>query len=181
MATRPSWVADQERAPPGTSFWQIHFDPSETKTKNEVNAFLPSELIPLLEEYLSIHRPVLVGKSDPGTLFVSSTGRPMKVGQVRSLVTKLASAHARRTCHTSSVPRHRIVAYEWLRTHPEDFLTVSKLLWHRNLNTTLRIYGSRFDESTGVARMDDWRSSRSKKAAYASVKTILTRTPRVRR
>jgi hypothetical protein len=107
MATRPSWVADQERASPGTSFWQIHFDPSETKTKNEVNAFLPSELIPLLEEYLSIHRPVLVGKSDPGTLFVSSTGRPMKVGQVRSLVTKLASAHARRTCHTSSVPRHR--------------------------------------------------------------------------
>jgi hypothetical protein len=74
-----------------------------------------------------------------------------------------------------------IVAYEWLRTHPEDFLTVSKLLWHRNLNTTLRIYGSRFDESTGVARMDDWRSSRSKKAAYASVKTILTRTPRDRR
>jgi integrase len=163
MATRPSWVAEQERASPGTSFWQIHFDPSETKTKNEVNAFLPSELVPLLEEYLSIHRPVLVGKSDPGTLFVSSTGRPMKVGQMRSLVTKLASAHA-------GVPvtphlYRDIVAYEWLKTHPEDYLTVSKLLWHRNLNTTLRIYGRRFDESTGVARMDDWRSSRSKKAA----------------
>jgi integrase len=163
MATRPSWVAEQERSSPGKSYWQIRFDPSETKTKNEVNAFLPSELVPLLEEYLSIHRPVLVGKSDPGTLFVSSTGRPMKVGQMRSLVTKLASAHA-------GVPvtphlYRDIVAYEWLRTHPEDFLTISKLLWHRNLNTTLKIYGRRFDESTGIARMDDWRSSRSKKAA----------------
>jgi integrase len=156
-------VAEQEIISPGTSFWQIHFSADETKTNKEVHTFLPSELVPLLEEYLSIHRPVLVGKSDPGTLFVNSAGRPMNVGQVRILVTKLASVHA-------GVPvtphlYRDIVAFEWLRTHPEDYLTVSKLLWHRNINTTLTIYGRRFDESTGVARMDDWRSARSRQAA----------------
>jgi site-specific recombinase XerD len=124
---------------------------------------LPSELVPLLEEYLSIHRPVLVGKSDPGTLFVNSAGQPMNVGQVRVLVTKLALMH-------TGVPvtphlYRDVVAFEWLRTHPEDYLTVSKQLWHRNINTTLSIYGRRFDESTGVARMDDWRASRSKRVA----------------
>lgn len=163
MSTQPSWVAEKNLALPGTSFWQIHFDPSETKTKNEVNVFLPAELVPVLEEYLAIHRPVLVGKSDPETLFVSSSGQPMHVNQMISLVTKLASEHTgvRVTPHLY----RDIVAYEWLRVHPEDYLTVSKLLWHRNLNTTLKIYGRRFDESTGVARMDDWRASRSKKAA----------------
>jgi Phage integrase family len=163
MISRSSWVAEQECASPGTSFWQIHFDPRETKTKNEVNAFLPSELVPLVKEYLSIHRPVLVDKSvDPGTLFVSNVGKRMDLGQMINLVKKLASAH-------TGVPvtphlYRDIVAFEWLRVHPEDYLTLSKLLWHRNINTTLRIYGRRFDESTGVARMDDWRTSRSKTA-----------------
>lgn len=162
--TRPDWVAEQERATPGARYWQIHFAPSETKMKNEVNAFFPSELVPLLKEYLSVHRPALIGKSvDPGTLFVSRVGRSMNISQINKLVANLASTHA-------GVPvtphlYRDIVAFEWLQTHPEDYLTISKLLWHRNISTTLTIYGKRFDVSTGVARMDDWRSSRMKKAA----------------
>jgi hypothetical protein len=159
MATKSLWVAEQERASPGTKFWQIHFTPEETKTKNEVHAFLPSELVPLLEEYLSVHRPVLVSRlKDPVTLFLSTKGGGMNVGQMRNLVKGLASKYA-------GVPvtphlYRDIVAFEWLSTHPEDYLTVSKLLWHRNISTTLKIYGRRFDESTGVARMDDWRAHR---------------------
>jgi hypothetical protein len=73
MATQPSWVTKQDRVSPGTSLWQIRFGAYETKTKIEVHAFLPYELVPLLEEYLSIHRRVLIGKSeDPGTLFVNN-------------------------------------------------------------------------------------------------------------
>jgi hypothetical protein len=43
MATQPAWVTEQERVSPGSSFWQIRFGAHETKTKNEVHAFLPSE------------------------------------------------------------------------------------------------------------------------------------------
>ena len=89
-----------------------------------------------------------------------TSGTALHSNDMRSLVTELAFEH-------TGVPVNPhiyrdIVAFEWLDKHSEDYLTVSKVLWHRNINTTLRIYGSRFDESTGVARMDDWRSSRSK-------------------
>ena len=160
-ATKPTWVEEQEQMNGGGSFWQIRFSADETKTKNEIEAFLPSELVPLLEEYLSVHRPKLVPESgDSGMLFVNHKGLPMNVGQMRNLVSKLASTYA-------GVPvtphlYRDIVAFEWLREHPEDYLTISKLLWHRNLKTTLSIYGRRFDESTGIARMDNWRSSRAK-------------------
>jgi integrase len=47
-------------------------------------------------------------------------------------------------------------AYEWLVNHPDDYLTLSKLLWHTNIQTTLRIYGAQFNESNGVCRLDEW-------------------------
>jgi integrase len=163
-ATKPLWVVEQEQMSPTASFWQVRFSPSETKMKHPVQLFLPAELVSLLEDYLSTHRAVLVGNhADLGTLFVNHKGKPMNVGQMRNRVKKLASEHVGVPV-TPHIYRD-IVAFEWLRTHPEDYLTVSKVLWHRNINTTIRIYGHRFDESTGVARMDDWRASRAKENA----------------
>lgn len=160
-ATQPLWVAEQFRKSREASFWQVRFDPTETKMKHPVQLFVPAELIPLLEEYLAVHRPVLVGDhTDPETLFVSHGGGAMNRGQMLNLVKKLAFEHT--GVPTTPHLYRDIVAYEWLATHPEDFLTVSKLLWHKNVNTTIRIYGHRFDESTGVALMDNWRAGRKK-------------------
>lgn len=58
-----------------------------------------------------------------------------------------------------------ILAFDWLRMSPEDHLTLSKLLLHRNIQMILKKYGPCFDQSTGVARMDDWRANRMKVAA----------------
>jgi integrase len=158
-ATQPLWIAEEFRKFSGTSFWQVRFEPAETKMKNPVQLFVPSELIPLLEQYLTVHRPVLVeGCTDPDTVFVSHSGGAMNRGQMLNLVKKLAFEHT--GVPTTPHLYRDIVAYAWLQAHPEDYLTVSKLLWHKNINTTIRIYGHRFDESTGVARMDDWRASR---------------------
>jgi integrase len=159
--SKPKWIAALEEVDPEATFWQIRFAPDETKTNHPVQMFLPAELVPLLEDYLSSHRAVLVGgRRDPETLFVNTGGGALDSTQIRSLVKELAFEH-------TGVPVNPhiyrdVVAFEWLDKHSEDYLTVSKVLWHRNINTTLRIYGSRFDESTGVARMDDWRSNRSK-------------------
>lgn len=163
-ATKPNWIVEHEERTPDSSYWQIQFSPDETKTNHRVQMFLPSELIPLLTEYLEKHPPVLVRDNTMvNTLFVSDSGKPMTITQIRNLVKSLASRHA--GVPTSPHIYRDIVAFEWLRTHPEDFLTVSKVLWHRNVNTTIRIYGHRFDESTGAARMDNWRAERRKVAS----------------
>ena len=158
--TRPTWVSALERSSPDAEFWQIRFDADETKTKNEIHAFLPAELVPILEEYLAESREVLLkGRRDDGKLFLSNAGKGMQLSQLTSRVKNLALKHV-----GIGVTPHLyrdIVAFEWLSCHPKDYLTLSKILWHRNINTTLKIYGSQFNESTGVAMMDEWRTSRS--------------------
>jgi len=53
------------------------------------------------------------------------------------------------------------VAVAWLDHHPDDYLTISKLLWHQDLVTTLQVYGRNFDESHAVCcRMEAWLTSR---------------------
>ena len=48
------------------------------------------------------------------------------------------------------------LAFRWLDTHPEDYLSLSKHLWHRNINTTIRRYGRNFDESHGLKKVGGW-------------------------
>lgn len=158
-ATQPKWLSEREGKNPGTPFWQIYFTPKETKSKNGVTGFLPYELTVKLEEYLA-HRDALIaeGLPDPGTLFLTNDGKAMSSAYIRTCIKELTSRHA-----GVAVNPHLfrdIVAYEWLNQNPSDYVTLSKLLWHRNLEYTLKVYGSRFDESTGIARMDDWRLSR---------------------
>lgn len=161
--TQPEWLQKQEKKHPGKTVWQIYFTPPETKCKNEVRGFLPEELVALLEEYLN-HRAALIpsGKPDPGTIFVNQNGNALTNTGMTTLVESLSSTYA-----GVAVNPHLfrdIVAYEWLKYHPEDYLTLSKLLWHKSLEYTLGVYGSRFNESTGIARMDNWRASRKKAA-----------------
>jgi integrase len=53
------------------------------------------------------------------------------------------------------------LGYRWLDDHPEDYLTLSKILWHSDVRTTLRIYGRNFDESNGAAKVDEWLKKKS--------------------
>ena len=129
-----------------------------------MHSFLPFDLVGILEEYLETSRKTLVSQgSDSVTLFVDDRGMAMNLEQLRDRVRSLAATHA--GAPTTPHLFRDIVAYEWLLTHPEDYLTLSKILWHRNVNTTLKKYARRFDESTGCARMDDWRAARRTIAA----------------
>jgi len=74
---RPNWVEDALRTNPQETFWQYHFEPEGTKGKRGVHAIFPRVLVPLLEEYLQIHRPLLVRGNDPGTLFLSCVGKQL--------------------------------------------------------------------------------------------------------
>ena len=122
---KPQWVEDALRVNPAEKFWQFHFCEDETKTGHSVRGILPRRLIPLLEEYLQNHRPNIVAEVDPGTLFLTQSGardRQSTTDLVAQLV--LENAGRRITPHIF----RDIFAYAWLDDHPEDFLTLSKIL-----------------------------------------------------
>ena len=50
-------------------------------------------------------------------------------------------------------------AYWWLEQFPQDYLTVSKKLWHRSVQITLDVYGSKFDESQADCRIEEYAES----------------------
>ena len=63
---RPGWVEEALDHNPRQHFWHFCFRDNETKTGHAILALLPRQLVPLLEEYLTYHRPLLVTGHDPG-------------------------------------------------------------------------------------------------------------------
>ena len=140
-------------ADPNSEFWQFRFTADETKMKNSLQCVLPRKLVGLLEEYLQSHRKELVAESDPGTLFLNDIGGALTQPQMSTLVSRLTLRYSGRVV-TPHLFRD-IYAFMWLEKRPEDFLTLSKLLWHRNIATTINKYGRRFNESAALCRMEE--------------------------
>lgn len=162
---KPSWVQAEQRSNPDAKFWQVHFAPEEIKTGKKtgksIHLVLPRPLIKPLEEYLAEFRPQLVTKSDPGTLFVKEDGAALSDDNVNELVSRLTLRYGGKRVNPHLF--RDIVAFAWLKEHPKDYLTLSKILWHSNINYTIKVYGSQFDESSGVCAMESWIKERGAK------------------
>ena len=144
----PIWAADA----PDSPFWQVQFSSVETNIISGVRFVLPRCLVGSLNEYLTHARPVLVRRPDPGTLFLDRSGRPLKNPGFRFLVETLTL----RTCGRVVTPKayRDIFARMYLERCPNDYLTLSKLLWHKSILSTLRLYGRPFDQSAAMCRME---------------------------
>ncbi len=156
---RPKWVQEVFEANPRERFWQFYFRPHETKTGCEVRAILPRQLVGPLENYLGRHRSHLVRGGDPHTLFLNRNGRAYTSCSLGCLIGNLTIRHTGRRVNPHLF--RDIFAVAWLHDHPEDYLTLSKVLWHRNIQTTLQIYGAGFDESQGTRRTEEWLDKRA--------------------
>ena len=159
---KPDWAQREEQLNPEAEFWQFHFSRDETKTGKDVHALLPRPLIAPLEEYLRDYRPHLIQGVDPETLFLNRKGKPLSIDQVTDLTYELTQRHGGRRVNPHSF--RDVVAFTWLKEYPKDYLTLSKILWHANINMTIRIYGSRFNESSGVCAMESWLEEREAKS-----------------
>jgi len=165
--TIPLWARKKLNANPQEKFWQIHFRESETKTGGEVRAIVPLRLVARLEEYLDLYRPQLVRKIDPPeTLFLNCSGGPLTPNVVCNLIKGLTATYTGRAVNPHIV--RDIFAYAWLDAHPENYLTLQKALWHRDIKTTLRIYGSGIDESHALCRVEQWLDERDKKSSQGN-------------
>ena len=151
---KPPWARNALKSNPYEEFWQFYFREEETKTGRPVHSLLPKQLVPLLEEYISEHRPLLLKGNDPGTLFLNSEGNPLTIQSLKIIVENLTVRFAGRRV-TPHLFRD-IVAVKWLEKHPEDFITASRFLWHSNPSTLFKIYGRNFDESYAAQRMEGW-------------------------
>ena len=151
---RPAWVSEALRANPQERFWQFRFRPQETKNGKSVHAVLPRQLIEPLETYVNRARSTLVVTDHHYRLFVNDHGRPFDPTRLEILVENLTLSYVNRRVNPHLF--RDIFAVKWLEDHPEDYLTLSKVLWHSNIQTTLRIYGHNFDESHGARRVEEW-------------------------
>jgi hypothetical protein len=151
---KPKWVEEALKDDPGRSFWQFYFREEETKMGHRARGIVPRRMIPLLKEYLKVHRSRLVSGKDPGTLFVNEDGKPIDRQIMTYHVSEIVLKYAGRRM-TPHLCRDAF-SYAFLAAHPEDFLTLSKILWHKTIKYTLSVYGRNFDESNGVRRVDEW-------------------------
>jgi integrase len=155
---RPEWVLEEEAKDPDAMFWQVQFSPAETKTKIAVHIVLPRRLVATLELYLEKYRPLLVRDPRVDTLFLNRAGHPMRSDLIDKIIGDKSLKHLGR--QTTPHLFRDAVAYQWLKEHPKDYLTLSKALWHKNVQTTIDIYGAQFDEQSGVAAMENWLDER---------------------
>jgi hypothetical protein len=154
----PEEIRAQLEENPEAEVWQIFFTKDQVKTKQTIRGIVPLHVVPLLEEYLEI-RHLLVGEVDPGTLFLNRAGGKHRGGPLSkeafgNLIGGLTQKHAGRWA-----PPHLYrdaLAFHWLEEHPEDYLSLSKHLWHTNVNTTIRRYGRKYDESYGLKKVGGW-------------------------
>jgi integrase len=155
----PAWVIAERKRNPEAEFWQIRFGKKETKMKHGVVAVLPRPLLGILEDYLSVrHLLVEANKNgiDLGILLLNEKGRAITSNGMTDLVQTLTFRHL---VAAKAINPHRfrdLFAYAWLKDNPKDFLTLSKILWHKSVQVTIDIYGAEFDVASGVFATEVW-------------------------
>jgi integrase len=155
---KPSWVKEKLQEDPHATFWQALFRENEhkmgPKLRNQVHIIIPRDLVPVLEDYIQNHRPVLAKDPTVKNLFVGVKGKPLGIERMARVVGNITLRYVGRrvTPHL-----HRdIFALAFLQDNPEGYLTLSKALWHSNPKTTLDAYAANFDESHGVLATEEW-------------------------
>lgn len=137
--------------------WRLRFGAGDFKNdryanKTDYDAPLPHALSDRIEEYLYDYRPRLI-KENPScaSVFPGQTGKIFY--GLNKHIFQITQRHVPETPGFGPHAMRHVVATDWLRTHPNDFLTAAQLL-HDRLETVLKDYAhlkqdeafSRFEE-----------------------------------
>lgn len=140
------------KADPRRKFWQVVFDEDTTKAGIAVYRVVPEALVPMLAEYLERHRPLLVGSSDPGTLFLNRDGHAMWAKDVLRLVTNMTLRHI----------GHRITPHILRDIYAAHFLleggeieVLMERLWHEDVATSEN-YTGQINSAHGAIELDNY-------------------------
>lgn len=124
--------------------WFVTLTPAQTKTHVHFEALLHQGLVPRIEHYLAVHRPVLLDQNgrwhaDAGDrLWVSSHGSPMTEIALYDRVSRITGAAFGENI---SPHRFRDMAASTIASHaPEHIHAAAPLLGHATLRTTEKYY-----------------------------------------
>jgi len=150
----PKSVEKIFRVNPHATFWQVSFDSNGTKSKRPVRAFLPRQLVLLLERYIQL-RTALLGRAatDPGTLFLNDHGKPLTAGILAHHVGGITSRYVGKRVNPHLF---RDIHAEWWLASGRRLEDLSNNLWHYDPSFTRQVYGAMFDESHGTKEIEDW-------------------------
>jgi hypothetical protein len=156
----PNWVMEVLAANPDAMFWQFKFE-GHLKSRF-VQGIFPQQLSSLLEEFLAVHRPLLVGigNDDPGTLLVTRKGRAFSNRGFRELIHLLTGRFFGN--RVSGQGFRRAFAIAWLRANQDDYLTLARILWIRKVERTIQLYFTPRSNIDILPKLEGWMKHNSK-------------------
>jgi hypothetical protein len=124
----------------GNTSWRLRFDATDMKTKKPYNVKIAGWLVNRLEAYIEEYRNTLLESRQSNCLFIASKETnavkwELLDRHIQKLTKKLVPESPGFGAHAF---RH-LVATDWLRKNPNDFLTVAELLNDR-LETVIAHY-----------------------------------------
>lgn len=118
--------------------YQLCFEAAETKTRQPLELPWPTALVPALERYLRIHRPILLQGQHSDRLWIGCTGVPLTCSALYELIIRTT-----RTRFGTSINPHLFrdaAATSIAIEDPEHVRIAAALLGHATLRTTERYY-----------------------------------------
>lgn len=118
--------------------WLCQFEASERKDNQPLAFSFPDRLIPYLETYRSLYRPLLLNGNDFPNLWISIRGTPMSEQSVywntcrmtEELFGQRVNPHLFRDCAASALATE----------DPEHILAIARILGHKSIETTIKHY-----------------------------------------
>ena len=118
--------------------WFCQFDADEMKDKQSLSFTFPDRLVPYLQTYLNIYRPILLKGNNFPELWISTRGTPMSEQSVywntcrltEELFGQRINPHLFRDCAASAMATD----------DPEHVLAIARILGHSSIETSTRHY-----------------------------------------
>ena len=118
--------------------WHCQYAASEMKDHQPLDFSFPDRLVPYLETYLGLYRPILLKGNDAPDLWISTRGTPMSEQAVywntcrmtEELFGQRVNPHLFRDCAASALATE----------DPEHILAIARILGHNSIETTTRHY-----------------------------------------
>ncbi len=154
-------VIKLQKTAPKTLIWIVNFAAEETKAARAVRAVVPQSLGAKLDVFIAegSYRDMLLCGNKSAHLFLTQRGTSMSAQQLEEAVEEVTAIHVGRAINPHLF--RDIYALAYLKANNGDYLTLSKILWHKNHLVTTMEYGWMYDESVGTNVAGKWRAERS--------------------